>query len=294
VRSPKLLYPAQTIASDPNFPHGKARNVLVEGDGTGTPLEASWLNDLWGAIAWLMQFGGQTPNELEEGVNGSQIGSAIAYLIEHVEDLFGDVVSHTSFKTLGGLRVEGDPLVVKSPNNVIDGTTTVSKPMTFTAQAILQGGLFVQSAVLATFDCVVAFQQNVAVTGQLFASGLTTLNGDVNVQKSLRLNGARFVKRTKLMPDTSGVTIDETDWFNVCIWRAPTITASHSVFLGDASQVGSEIELVNLTSYGQLIVNSVGGAIGTLSPLSGSKPGYVKLIWFDAGSGNAWNIVQSS
>lgn len=47
---PSTLYPGQSGAPNAGYPEGSAQNVTVSGDGTGTPLEKTWVNDLWGYL----------------------------------------------------------------------------------------------------------------------------------------------------------------------------------------------------------------------------------------------------
>lgn len=74
---PSDTYPGQTLLSDPAYPHGKARNVTVSGDGTGTPLEATWLNDLWGFLQALLAEGGVTPSGNPDEVGASDYLTAL-------------------------------------------------------------------------------------------------------------------------------------------------------------------------------------------------------------------------
>jgi hypothetical protein len=46
--NPSTQYPGQSAAPSAGYPLGSAQNVTVSGDGTGTPLEKTWLNDFWG------------------------------------------------------------------------------------------------------------------------------------------------------------------------------------------------------------------------------------------------------
>jgi len=68
---PSARYPAQTDA-DPGYPQGKARNAVTFQDGTGTPLERDWLNDLWGFLQSLLAVGSITPSGSPDAVGASQ------------------------------------------------------------------------------------------------------------------------------------------------------------------------------------------------------------------------------
>lgn len=58
---PGTRYPAQTD-TDSDYPQGKARNAGSYQDGSGTPLEKDWLNDLFGLQQALLAAAGITPS----------------------------------------------------------------------------------------------------------------------------------------------------------------------------------------------------------------------------------------
>jgi hypothetical protein len=77
---PSAKYPGQ-VASDPtNYPRGKARNVTVSGDGTGTPLEKDWVNDLWGFQQAMLYSVGFTPSGNPDTALDSQYLQALIAL----------------------------------------------------------------------------------------------------------------------------------------------------------------------------------------------------------------------
>lgn len=67
---PGTQYPAQTDV-DPAYPQGKARNAGTFQDGTGTPLEKSWVNDLWGFLQSLLAAAVVTPSGAPDQVGAS-------------------------------------------------------------------------------------------------------------------------------------------------------------------------------------------------------------------------------
>ena len=44
-------YPGRTAGTNQNYPYGQGRNVTTQGDGTGTPFEAAWFNDVQGLLS---------------------------------------------------------------------------------------------------------------------------------------------------------------------------------------------------------------------------------------------------
>lgn len=76
--SPKIAYPGKIDLSDPTgYPLGKARNITVPTDGTGTPLESKWVNDVFGFFQALLDDAGAAPSNTPEKVGASQYLDAI-------------------------------------------------------------------------------------------------------------------------------------------------------------------------------------------------------------------------
>lgn len=76
---PGTRYPAQTD-TDADYPRGKARNAGSYQDGTGTPLEKDWLNDLFGFEQALLDAVGATPSGTPDSASASQYVDAIRSL----------------------------------------------------------------------------------------------------------------------------------------------------------------------------------------------------------------------
>ena len=76
---PSAQYPAQTD-TDSAYPQGKARNASTFQDGTGTPLEKSWVNDLWGFLQALLARASITPSGNPDQVGASQYIEAVDFV----------------------------------------------------------------------------------------------------------------------------------------------------------------------------------------------------------------------
>ena len=74
---PSAEYPGQVEIGDAGYPLGKAQNVTVEGDGTGTPFEKALVNDLLGWQQALLAAAGITPNGSPDMVGASDYLKAI-------------------------------------------------------------------------------------------------------------------------------------------------------------------------------------------------------------------------
>lgn len=72
-------YPGKSNAATAAYPFGSARNITTPGDGTGTPLEEAWLNDLFGFQQELLASSGAEPNGAPDEVGSSQYVDAIRY-----------------------------------------------------------------------------------------------------------------------------------------------------------------------------------------------------------------------
>lgn len=79
--NPATQYPGKIDTSDPDgYPYGKAQNVAVSGDGTGTPWEKALINDLFGLGQALLGEAGITPTGTPDKVGASQYLDAILSL----------------------------------------------------------------------------------------------------------------------------------------------------------------------------------------------------------------------
>lgn len=79
---PSTQYAAQTDTGDPGYPQGKARNAGSFGDGTGTPLEKTWINDLWGFLQSLLAAAGITPSGAPDEVGASDYLDAVQFVAD--------------------------------------------------------------------------------------------------------------------------------------------------------------------------------------------------------------------
>ncbi len=81
---PVLAYPGQTLPVSSGYPYGAARNVAVAGDGTGTPLEAQWVNDVWGFLQALLQGGVVVPSTVPDtAVASDYLTATKAIVLSH-------------------------------------------------------------------------------------------------------------------------------------------------------------------------------------------------------------------
>lgn len=82
--NPSTKYPGQIDTTDPTgYPNGKAQDVITTGDGSGTPLQKDWVNDLWGFFQQLLGVVSATPTGTPDKVGASQYYDAL-------ETIYGD------------------------------------------------------------------------------------------------------------------------------------------------------------------------------------------------------------
>ena len=80
--NPSSLYPANIDTSDPTgYPRGKARDVAVAGDNTGTPLTAAIMNDIFGFQQALLSEASAVPSGTPDKVGASQYLDALKTVV---------------------------------------------------------------------------------------------------------------------------------------------------------------------------------------------------------------------
>lgn len=107
-------YPGKSNAADADYPFGSARNISIPGDGTGTPLEEAWLNDLFGLQQALLSRTGITPSGLPDTSAVSQYLQALVQLFPatygdlSTELLGDDSIAVGDFVATRGYHAAGD------------------------------------------------------------------------------------------------------------------------------------------------------------------------------------------
>ena len=70
-------YPNKTAGVTPDYPFGKARNVTLPGDRTGTPWDQALVNDLIGFQQAAMKAANMVPSGVPDNANLSQVLNAL-------------------------------------------------------------------------------------------------------------------------------------------------------------------------------------------------------------------------
>jgi hypothetical protein len=149
---PSAEFPGQVSLADPTgYPLGKARNVTVPLDGTGTPWEERIANDILGFQQALLTEAGLTPTGVPDKVGASQYLDAIRALISPTSDVWTDVAAVTNFFhnfTDGdiGVQASSGRAILWNPDNQSfysfnRGDSLNPTGLTFTAPYALQSSL---------------------------------------------------------------------------------------------------------------------------------------------------------
>ena len=291
--SPKDTYPGQVDISDlAGWPHGRARNITVPGDGTGTPLEEQWLSDLFGFQQTLLAFAGITPSGVPDKVGASQYMDALSLVIEQhgFTNLSAIDVSVSNDLSVGGTALiqSGATLQVDAGGTLqcvgsaffegvvdfnfpltLDVSFTANELATFNEKAIFNdpgGGL---NALEATGTAL--FSAQVTTTGLLVAgggiivgapglinSGPTQLVGAVELDSPMTLQGGgRIRERIVVGADANSsygpATVD--------FVRVDTLTAARDYTINDTGAAdGDSIEFANFNATHNLVIKTPLGA----------------------------------
>lgn len=76
-----VQYPGKSNTADAAYPFGSARNITTPGDGTGTPLEQRWVNDMLGFQQALLSGAGQAPSGVPDTALASQQLDSARFLL---------------------------------------------------------------------------------------------------------------------------------------------------------------------------------------------------------------------
>lgn len=170
--NPEVEFAGAIDPADDEYPHGKARDVVTSGDGTGTPWVKNLANDLFGFNQAVLQRSGQTPSGLPETALGSQYLQGILALssekIPSVQDvsniakpLLVDGASFVLLEWHPGLRVGGSLFQHDASRPVADhdGGVVISLtvPWTGSTPDYLNG---VGETAPGGFGCLVRCDQN--------------------------------------------------------------------------------------------------------------------------------------
>ena len=197
----KDRYPSKVDTTDAAYPQGKARNVTVTLDGTGTPFEKDLVNDIMGLQQAIYKEASITPSGTPDTADMSQQlegikkitlanGMTTLELINSIEVYASDVVLDTS-----GFTTSGDGGSGQWKQNGVTGQTVSQAPAQL-VDALLNDGLGNQWALVGELSARKLGAKGVPAddTGPidaLFGYSESNPSGDGTV-----LNGARAILLT--------------------------------------------------------------------------------------------------
>jgi phage baseplate assembly protein gpV len=307
---PQVVYPGQTISGDAGYPHGKARNQLVENDGTGTPLEELWVNDLFGMQQALLNDAAVTPSGTPDTVSASDYLNSLKTLFIYGK-AGGTWTPSAPIIVAGGagLRLSA-PFSVDAGQTAdfngfvtFDGVVTFNGPsLTFNQQATFDAGFIVTAGDVefdddVLFTAPVVLQSTVQVDGQLDANGGLVVFGGALVAGGMILSGVsqlsgdgRFRQRV-----TTAANIDLTvgvDTADIVYLPASTLSAPRQWTITDTGAGnGDQIFLTrrrDTSGHNITVVRQSDAA--TLITLPGTTPRCARLLFV----GGQWECVDQS
>jgi hypothetical protein len=166
---PSAVYPGQVITGDPDYPRGKARNVTVAGDGTGTPWEAQLVNDILGFQQALLEHAQASPSGTPESIAESQYLDAIQGLATFAA---GDVVAPIVAPIEARLEALNGPIQIVAPPVAMAASNFAVQPSGGSVVAVQSGNssvgvLFVPISIPSGWRITTA---GVVIKGSLFSS----------------------------------------------------------------------------------------------------------------------------
>lgn len=98
------VYPGQVDPASPDYPLGEPRNIVIPGDGTGTPLDEQWLQDYAGFFQAVLDAAGVTASGVPDTAIDSQYLDALLSIsggtqVEEIAPFTGTTVSLSSSAT---------------------------------------------------------------------------------------------------------------------------------------------------------------------------------------------------
>lgn len=275
-------YPGQ-VDEAASYPHGKARNAGAYQDGTGTPLEMDWLNDLWGFEQALLAAASITPTGDPDEVGASQY-------LDAIRELAVDATVSRNIRRALALRPLDLNAIVPASGSIYVGAVSI---LSGSETLIAKGGT---DGVLMVVDSPVVNNLASATTGlteirKLISSGSRVLaigaGGNRNAYSTTSGN-------TWVAGGVSGLSTTPADgvWDGtrfVISTAAGKASSSTNGVAWTAATGGSDIsDVINLTRAGGLAALGSGKVIAAGGNVDGSKPFAVSVD-----HGATWSLAGS-
>ena len=276
-----LTYPAQVIAGGADYPYGKARNVTVSGDGTGTPWEALLVNDWLGFVQSLLVDSFITPTNLPDRVGASQYLDALKHIAR---------TPQTGLFDISGGTILADQ-VVTGDGSRLGGAGNVFKASQFVGLAQFSAGVNANAISVSTPGAV--FTSTGALVGNTGFLNVDCqiplkLSSTAEAHDEIVLVGAGRIRTTSIYAANADTTYNVTQG-NVLVIRGTVSATRIYTLAATGASDGSTIQIRNFSGFTQTIKNSVGVTIATIPAVSGTVCGKGFVRWEDNGAGTDWN-----
>lgn len=221
--NPSTKYPGQVDTSDPTgYPYGKGKNILVSGDGLGTPWERDIISDIWGLLQSLLSAVSATPSGTPDKVGASQYYDAIAELYStYTDDAIDEVTLQAAYLRSVAEGVTTPHIDVAGATLAFGGTAgaallTVNGA---TGATSALGGLIVEGGAAVTDGSVNVGSGNAIITTDGDISGETLdLVGAANVgglftaESDAQFDGDLTVAKSSVVFASAGGGIADGTW----------------------------------------------------------------------------------
>jgi len=203
-------YPGKVEPVSSQYPDGKARNISAPGDGTGTPLEAKWLNDLFGVMQYVTSKAGITPSGTPENAETSQVFEGLWTLLNARVLTFNltadanytltadqNLYKNITITDTGVVLTTGRDIIVDDVGRIFLFTNSTAQ--TLTVKTAAGTGVDVGAGDSLALVCdetnVVSFSDFIGDTGAITASSVlgyknSIINGDFKINQRGYISGA--------------------------------------------------------------------------------------------------------
>jgi hypothetical protein len=294
--NPSSRYPSQIDTDDAGYPRGKARNAGSYQDGTGTPLEKDWVNDLFGFQQALLDAANIVPSGIPDEVGASQYLTALVTIGSRV-------LSGETFTVEGGgtilLQDDADLNVVEGAAINVSGVINIDSgghiDVDSGADINLASGSDLNVASGGDINVVTGGEINVTGTVNIDAGGVIAVDGNINLATGAIINvndDARInVNSGGEIQFNPGSTLDVNVSSDFAAGTTMVMRGAISIPSGGSISVTSAD--VNVNSGAQILLNGgslILGASGTIQANGGDVTlGSGSLLTVDA----AANIMVS-
>ncbi len=276
---PSVRYSGQVETGDAGYPQGKARNAGAFQDGTGTPLERDWLNDLWGFLQALLDRARLTPSGIPDRVGASQYVDAMQ-AVARASAVKRALVLRQIDVTLSGTTPAASSSLVGAVS-ALGYWTVVAKAGTQAVFAINDSPIPSMSAV--TIPGLTSINKLVR-GGRILAIGD---GGNRNAYSTTNGNTWTAGGATGLSAAATDAVWDGTEF----VISTSTGKAAHSTtgVSWSTATVGSDISnAINLTPDGGLATLSSGAVVAAGGQVDGSK-----AFALSSDHGQTWALAGS-